>query len=76
MTEARWLELFSRNLIEIMERSRTTQKELAEGTGLSQATISRYLNRERMPSISALINISEYFGETLDDLMYFGEGID
>lgn len=76
MTEARWLELFSRNLIEIMERSRTTQKELAEGTGLSQATISRYLNRERMPSIPALINISEYFGETLDDLMYFGEGID
>lgn len=76
MTENRWLELFARNLIEIMERSRTTQKDLAEGTGLSQATISRYLNRERMPSISALINISEYFGETMDDLAYFGERIE
>lgn len=76
MTEEHWLMLFSRNLIGLMEQTRTTQKDLSEATGLDQSTISRYMNGTRTPSIKAIINISEFFGEDIDDLIYFGDRID
>lgn len=54
-----------------MVHSGVTQKQLAEETGLSQATISNCLNCRKMIGIRALMNISVAmcidFGDLLPD---------
>jgi transcriptional regulator with XRE-family HTH domain len=75
MTEFEWLSIFSDNLIDIMNGSRISQRELAEMSGLSEATISNYVHRRQMPGVKALINIAYVLNCDLDDLMDFGSKI-
>jgi transcriptional regulator with XRE-family HTH domain len=42
------------------------QKEYAPKLGVSQATISDWLNAKKMPSLETLIEISLVFGVTID----------
>lgn len=75
MSEWEWLYEFSRNLARMMYESKFTQKDLAEMTGLSESTISKYLNRQQMPGVKAIINISAALDCTADDLIDFGYAI-
>ena len=76
MTEMEWLRQFSRRLREEMEGCRMTQKDLADETGLSESTISHYLNAQRLPSIKSIINICFVLGIDVDTLTNFGKAIE
>ena len=72
MTESEWMDIFADNLQSLMDEERMSQNELARRTGISQGTISRYLNKQSMPSVPALVNIAHVFrGVEITDLLYF-----
>ena len=76
MSEMEWLNIFCENLRYMLDHARMTQKDLAEETGLSEASISRYVNGERIPSVRALINIAHALDCSLGDIMDFGDRIE
>lgn len=76
MSENEWLDIFSKNLVEMLDEHNYTQRRLADETGLQQSTISRYIHKQQIPKLSALISIADVFGCTLDELAYFGDRID
>ena len=75
MSEVEWIDIFSGNLRSLLDETGMTQQELANKTGLSKATISKYLNRQVMPSVAALVNIyhvfNQYLNVTINDILYF-----
>lgn len=75
MTELQWLEIFGDNLKDILDGAGYTQRDLADDTGLSEATISKYINKQQMPGVKALISIAYVLDCSLDDLMDFGSRI-
>lgn len=76
MTENEWLDMFASNLEQDMRQKRCSQKDLAKYSGLSEAAISMYLNRRRMPTMKAVINIAYALDLSLNDLLDYGEMID
>lgn len=76
MTEIKWLEIFGDNLTSILYEAKLTQRDLADMTGLSEGTISNYINKRQMPGIKAIINIADALGCGVDDLICFGDRID
>lgn len=75
MTESEWLDIFSKNLIEMMDNVGMSQRDLAKETSLDESTISRYINKERIPTVKAIINISVALCCDIDDLIFFGDYI-
>lgn len=75
MTEVEWLDIFGDNLKSMLEHANMTQIELAEYSGLSKAAISRYINKERIPSLRAIINISYALECDVGELIDFDEPI-
>jgi len=75
MTEREWLDTFGDNLSEMLRESKISQKELAEITGLSEAAISNYIRKRKVPSLKAIINIADALDCNIDDLIYFGDTI-
>lgn len=75
MTEIEWLNCFSDNLCRMMYESKVTQRDLAEMTGLSESTISKYTHRQQMPGIKAILNIAYALSCNTDDLIDFGTTI-
>lgn len=69
MSEMEWLRSFSEKLKKILDDYEMTQEELAIEADISQGTISRYLNCERMPSIKSIINIAYVLDCDLDELI-------
>lgn len=75
MSEVEWINIFGDNLIDIMNEQGYTQEQLADATGLTQATISKYINKKQMPSIKAIINLAYALDCTIDELIEFGDRI-
>lgn len=76
MSEVEWLDIFGDNLISMLDECLLTQKDLAEMTGLSEGTISKYVNRTQMPTVRAIINLSYALDWDLNDMLDFGEKIE
>ena len=57
------------NIREFMEKRHMNQKELALRAGVTEASISRYLNGKRRMSVETLFHISIALGTTMDGLM-------
>lgn len=76
MSEMEWMDIFGDNLVDLLKEARMTQRDLADATGLTEAAISNYINKRRMPTVKALINISEALDISLDEFMFFGDTID
>lgn len=76
MSEIEWLDIFGTNLIVMLDENLMTQKDLAEATGLSEGTISKYVNKTQMPTVRAILNISYALNCSLDDLIDFGDTIE
>lgn len=76
MSEFEWLDIFANNLVCKMKEYKITQQKLAEETGLSQSTICKYINKQQLPGIKAILNISEVLEWDLEDMLYFGSMID
>lgn len=76
MSEVEWLEEFRINLLRMMDEDLIKQKELAEVSGLSEATISNYVNGTKMPGVRAIVNLAYALSCDTDDLIDFGEMIE
>lgn len=76
ISEERWLSLFAFKLLSFMNDYRMSQKELAEISGLSESTISRYTNKTKMPSVKAVLKLSYALGIDVDELIDFGDPIE
>ena len=76
MSENEWLMFFSDSLLTIMERRRMSQRELAERSGVSDGTISKYINGIQIPKITALVNIALALDCSIDELAQFDEMIE
>lgn len=72
MSEYEWLETFGDNLKNILDEYGYNQKDFADAIGVTEATVSRYINKRSMPSIKALINMSYELDISLDELMDLG----
>jgi transcriptional regulator with XRE-family HTH domain len=76
ISEVELLKEFGDNLRDILIEYQMTQAELAEETGMSEATISRYIKGERMPTLRSLVNliyVLECDPDELIDFDYFVE---
>lgn len=76
MSEMEWISIFGDNLIDIMDEKGYTQEQLANETGLTQSTISKYINKKQMPSIKAVVNLAYALDCTTDELIEFGDAIE
>lgn len=75
MSEFEWLDIFGDNLRDMLIDANMTQRELADETGLTEATISRYIQKQRIPTLRAIINIAYALGCDVDELVDFGDRI-
>lgn len=75
MTEQEWVNIFGDNLRDILQEYGYTQREFADAVGVTESTISRYINKERMPSVKVLINMSMELGIDLEEFANFGDRI-
>lgn len=76
MTELEWMEIFSRNLVDIMKEARISQRELSDMIGVSEGTISKYIRMQQMPGVKTIINIAYALDYNFDDIIDFGDKID
>lgn len=76
MTEFEWLDIFAGNLHELMQERGYSQGDLADDSGLDQATISRYLNRRRIPTVRAIVNLAHTLDCDISELIDFGDRIE
>ena len=75
MSEVEWMEIFADNLVDILDKANMTQKELADAIGVTKSTISRYVNKQRMPAIKNVINMADVLNVNIDELIDFGDVI-
>jgi transcriptional regulator with XRE-family HTH domain len=76
MTEKVLVKQFGINLTDMLKYNNTTNRELAEDTGISEATISNYTRGLQMPSVKNLINIAYALECDVDELIDLTERID
>ena len=57
ISEVEFIDIFADNLREVMKEVGITQAELADEAGINRSTISRYLNKQRLPDVVSLLNI-------------------
>ena len=62
------LKIFSKRLNEQLDKQNMNQSELAEKCGLSPAAVSRYVNGERTPNATHLVNIAKALDVSCDYL--------
>lgn len=68
MANNEWLATFASNLIYWLQQSDMTQRDLAQRTGLSEASISNYIKKKQAPSFNAIRSIANAFGIDIADL--------
>lgn len=71
VSEAQMLRYFGERLQKKMDYANTSQAELAEELGVSQASISRYLNGVQMPPLTVFVNMVYYFDCDPSELLDF-----
>lgn len=75
MTELEWLDVFGDNLGSMLYEAKLTQRDVADAAGISEASISSYIHKRKMPSIKAIINIAYALDCSINDLVDFGDMI-
>lgn len=76
MSQQEWLDIFGDNLASILEEEKISQRELSRLTGLSESTISKYINKLQMPTVRAIINISYALDWSFEDMLNYGDIIE
>ena len=75
MSEIEWIDIFGTNLEEILNEQWMSRTELAEAAMTTEATISRCINKQVMPSLKTAINMAYETDIYLDDFIDFGDEI-
>lgn len=60
---------FGQRLLELMQQQNLTQRQVAESTGITEATMSRYATGEREPKADILAKLASTLGTTTDYLL-------
>lgn len=60
---------FVKRVKQLMERDHISQKELAQLSGISESSISRYLSGSKEPRMDILANIAKAFNTTVSNLL-------
>lgn len=69
MSEVEFLSIFADNLRDLMVEVGVGQNELAKEIGIDKAAVSRYLNKQIIPSLPTFINICVALDCRPDDLI-------
>ena len=69
ISEVEFIDIFADNLRDAMIDAGISQTELAYETGLTKSTISRYLNKQRFPTLKAVVNICYVLDCGIDDII-------
>ena len=65
---------FGEHLKSLLEEKGMTQAELARRTGLTEASVSRYINGNRTPRIAQAYRMAWTIGIDMNTLIYLGKG--
>lgn len=69
MSEYEFMDIFGDNLRDSLTIAKMTQSELARRSNITEVTISRYINKQRFPTLRNIINIAVALHCRLDDLI-------
>lgn len=58
MSEQEWMNIFGDNLAKMISKAGYSQEEFAKEAGLSQSTVSKYINKQQLPGIKAIVKIA------------------
>ena len=75
MSEVEWMDIFGDNLRDILKDQYMSRRELAEVLGLSEATISNYINKKQMPTMEVIVNMAYELTLSADELIDFGDRV-
>lgn len=64
------MKYFAKNLIFLRKKTRTNQTQIASAVNKRQSTIANWENEDSEPDLTDLIGINQYFGISLDDLVF------
>ena len=76
MTERLWRQIFSRKLATVMEEKRVSINLLTFQSGVSRATLYRYLQGIDTPSVPNILRVAYALGVNVEELIDFGESIE
>ena len=76
MSEQEWMNVFGDNLSRMMTKAGYSQEEFAKEAGLSQATVSKYINKQQLPGIKAIVNIAYVLNCDVTELADFEDIIE
>lgn len=75
MPEVEWMDIFGDNLRDILKEQNMSRRELAQVLGLSEATISNYINKKQMPTMEVIVNMAYELSMSIDELIDFGDTV-
>ena len=75
MTQNEWRNMFSNNLLDILQDKGMTQAQLARDAGISSSRISEYINERTTPTIFAIINIAYALDMDVSELVDFDDRV-
>lgn len=76
MTELELIDIFGDNLRGMLDEVGITQEQLAKEMGVTKGLISKYVNKERMPSLRNVINMCCCLDCDFEDLIPIIEKIE
>ena len=59
----------ARQLVRLRRKAKVSQQLVADFTGISQESLSRYERAQRVPKTPALLALAEFYGVGLEDLV-------
>lgn len=74
MQKDEYAKAFGEHLKSLLEEKGMTQAELARRTGLTEASVSRYIKGERTPRILQAYRMALIIGVDMNTLIYLGKG--
>lgn len=75
MSEVEWMDIFGDNLRDILKEQNISRRELAQVLGISEATVSRYINKKQMPTMEVIVNMAYELSISVDELIDFGDRV-
>lgn len=75
MSEVEWMDIFGDNLRDILKEQNMSRRELAQVLGISEATVSRYINKKQMPTMEVIVNMAYELLISVDELIDFGDRV-
>ncbi len=70
-----YADFFAKNLQILIESNGLTAKALSKEVGIPDATIYRYLHRDRVPKLDSIIIIAQHFRVSIDWLVGMNENM-